>query len=74
MSVVVAAQYRPGDMLIWFGGVLAALGLLAVTLWPMQRLVVRHHGYWTEFYAYGRGARKLVRALLNQEAAQSNDH
>jgi hypothetical protein len=64
MSVVVAAQYRPGDVLLWAGGVLALLGLLAVTLWPMQRLVVRNHGHWTEFYAYGRGVRRVVRELL----------
>ncbi len=74
MSVVVAAQYRPGDVFLWVGGVLAVLGLLAVALWPMQRLVVRNHGYWTEFYACGRGVRGVVRELLTQETTQQHDN
>jgi hypothetical protein len=45
-------------------------GLIAVTLWPMQRLVVRHHGHWTEFYASGRGIRRVVRELLSADTSQ----
>jgi ResB-like family len=62
-SMVVAVQYRPGDGLMWAGGLLALLGLIAVSAWPMQRLVVRHHGHWTEFYASGRWVRRVVREL-----------
>lgn len=65
MSVVVAAQYRPGEPFLWVGGALAALGFLAVLVWPMQRLVVRNLGHWTEFYAYGRGVRRMVREWLD---------
>jgi hypothetical protein len=65
MSVIVAAQYRPGEPILWLGAVLAALGFIAVLVWPMQRMVVRHLGHWTEFYAYGRGMRRVVREWLD---------
>jgi hypothetical protein len=64
-SAVISVQYRPGDELLAIGGILAFLGLIATALWPMQRLVVRHHGHWTEVYAAGRGVRRVVRELLN---------
>jgi hypothetical protein len=65
-GAVVAAQYRPGDVPLWAGGALALLGWLAALLYPMQRLLVRHHGHWTEFYASGRRVRNVVRAILRQ--------
>ena len=59
-SLVLAAQYRPGDAPLAAGALLIVLGLIAVSAWPMQRLIVRHHGHWTEFYASGRGIRRVV--------------
>ncbi|MCL5994605.1 MAG: hypothetical protein M1546_00945, partial [Chloroflexi bacterium] len=64
-SAIMMASYRPGDVLLWTGGALALIGLAGVAVWPMQRLVVRHHGHWTEFYASGRGVRKVVRDLIS---------
>jgi hypothetical protein len=64
LSAAVAAQYRPGDLLLWAGCAGALLGLLGALLWPMQRLIVRRHAHWTEFYASGRGVRRVVRELL----------
>jgi hypothetical protein len=63
-SAVIAAQYRPGDIPLWVGGVLALIGLVGVVVWPIRRLIIRHHGHWTEFYASGRGVRQVVRDLL----------
>lgn len=63
-GAVVSAHYRPGQLALLIGGALALLGLLAALAYPMQRLVIRHDGYWTEFYASGRGTRRMVRALM----------
>ncbi len=63
-SVAVDAQYDPGDALLVIGACLAFVGLIATMLWPMQRLIVRHHGHWTEVYASGRGVRRVVREML----------
>jgi hypothetical protein len=54
---VIALRYAPGDPLLWAGAVLAALGLIAVLLYPARRIVVRQSAVWTEIYASGRGAR-----------------
>lgn len=66
-SVVVGAHYRPGDWPLWGGAILALVGLIGVTAWPMQRLVVRNHGHWTEFYANGRRVRRVIRDLLHNQ-------
>ena len=68
-SVVVAAHYRPGDWPLWGGVILALIGLAAVVVWPMQRLVVRSHGHWTEFYASGRRVRRVIRDLLQNHTS-----
>ncbi len=65
-SVVVAAHYRPGNWPLWAGAAFAAFGLIGAAAWPMQRLVVRNHGHWTEFYASGRRVRRAVRDLLKE--------
>ncbi len=72
-SAVMSVQYRPGNGLLVIGGVLALLGLIATALWPAQRLLVRHHGHWTEVYATGRGVRRVVRELLNVTPDKSNN-
>ncbi|MEO6062387.1 MAG: cytochrome c biogenesis protein ResB [Thermoflexales bacterium] len=54
---VIALRYAPGDPLLWAGAALAALGLIAVLLYPARRIVVRQSAVWTEIYASGRGAR-----------------
>jgi hypothetical protein len=72
-SAVMSVQYRPGNGLLVIGGVLALLGLIATALWPMQRLLVRHHGHWTEIYAAGRSVRRVVRELLNVSLVKGNN-
>jgi hypothetical protein len=64
-GAIVDASYQPGNVLLWIGLVLAVLGGIGTWLYPMQRIVVRHHGVWTEFYASGRGVRKLISTLLS---------
>ena len=63
-SAVMNVQYRPGNGLLIIGALLALAGLIGTLLWPVQRLVIRHHGHWTEVYAAGRGLRSVVRDLL----------
>lgn len=73
-SAVMSVQYRPGNGLLVIGGILALLGFIATAFWPMQRLLVRHHGHWTEVYAAGRGVRRVVRELLNVSVGEGNNH
>jgi ResB-like family len=63
-GAIVDASYQPGNPLLWIGLALAVLGGLGSLLYPVQRIVVRHHGHWTEFYASGRGVRKVIARLL----------
>ena len=63
-GAVIDADYRPGDALVWIGLPLTLLGLLGALLFPMRRIVVRHHGHWTEFYAAGRGVRRIINELI----------
>jgi hypothetical protein len=63
-GAVIDARYRPGQPLVWLGLALVAIGAIGSLLFPMRRIVVRHHGHWTEFYASGRGVRDDVNALL----------
>lgn len=65
-GAIIDASYQPGNGLLWIGLVLALLGGCGSLLYPMQRIVVRHHGHWTEFYASGRGVRKVITELLGQ--------
>ena len=60
---VIALRYSPGDPLVWAGAALAALGLIAVLLYPARRIVVRQSAVWTEIYASGRGARADAQRL-----------
>ncbi len=60
---VVSLRYAPGDPLLWAGAALAALGLIAVLLYPARRIVVRQSAVWTEIYASGRGARADAQRL-----------
>jgi cytochrome c biogenesis protein ResB len=63
-GAVIDARYNPGDSLVWIGLALALIGLIGARVWPMRRIVVRHHGGWTEFYAGGRGIRRVVNQLI----------
>lgn len=63
-GAVIDARYSPGDPLVWIGLALALIGLIGALLWPMRRIIVRHHGHWMEFYASGRGVRGVVNQLL----------
>jgi len=63
-GAIIDASYQPGNLLLWMGLVLAVLAGIGTLLYPIQRIVVRHHGHWTEFYASGRGVRAVIAALL----------
>jgi len=63
-GAVIDADYRPGNVLVWIGLPLALIGLIGSAVFPMQRIVVRHQGHWTEFYASGRGIRRLIHELV----------
>lgn len=62
---IIDAEYRPGTFWIWLGLALALMGLVSSLLYPVQRLVVRHHGHWTEFYGSGRQIRHTITQLLS---------
>ncbi|NJM40931.1 MAG: hypothetical protein HC853_09225 [Anaerolineae bacterium] len=64
-GAIIDASYQPGNPLLWIGLALAVLGGIGTLLYPIQRIVVRHHDHWTEFYASGRGVRKVIARLLN---------
>ena len=63
-GALVDADYRPGMLWLWIGLTLAALGLIGTLVYPVQRLVIRHHGHWTEFYGSGRQVRRTIAELL----------
>ncbi len=67
LSAVIDADYHPGSPLLWAGLALAALGALAARFFPMRRVLVRHHGHWTEVFAAGRGVRADTQAILNPD-------
>ena len=67
LSAVIDADYHPGSPLLWAGFVLAALAALAARFFPMRRVLVRHHGHWTEVFASGRGVRADTQALLTPD-------
>jgi hypothetical protein len=72
-GAVIDANYSPGNVLLWAGLPLALIGLIGALLRPMQRILVQHHGHWTEFYADGRGARSVINNILSQPAIQATD-
>jgi hypothetical protein len=63
-GAVIDARYSPGDPLMWIGLGLGLIGLIGALIWPMRRIVVRHHGHWTEVYASGRGVQGVVKSAL----------
>lgn len=63
-GAVVDAAFAPGNWLIYAGLLIALVGFAGALLRPMQRILVQHHGHWTEFYADGRGARDVINKLL----------
>ncbi len=63
-GALVDADYRPGMGWLWLGLAIAAIGLGGTLLYPVQRLVIRHHGHWTEFYGSGRQIRQTIQELL----------
>jgi hypothetical protein len=67
VGVVIDARYQPGNLLLSVGVPLALLGLAGALALPMRRIVVKHHGHWTEFYTSGRGVREDVKALLEAD-------
>ncbi len=62
-------DYRPGMFWLWLGLVLALIGFIGVLFYPVQRLVIRHHGHWTEFYGSGRQIRRTIMGLLTAVTA-----
>ena len=63
-GALIDASYQPGNLLLWVGLALAIVAGIGTLLYPIQRIVVRHHGHWTEFYASGRGVRAVIASLL----------
>jgi hypothetical protein len=63
-GAVIDASFAPGNGLVYAGLLMALIGFAGVLLRPMQRILVQHHGHWTEFYADGRGARNVINTLL----------
>jgi hypothetical protein len=72
-GAVIDATHSPGNIALWLGLPLALLGLLGALMRPMQRIIVQHHGHWTEFYADGRGVRSVINRLLESLAPQNAD-
>lgn len=72
-GAVVDAMYSPGNLLLAAGLLMALAGLAGVLLRPMQRILVMHHGHWTEFYADGRGVRSAINKALATPAIQITD-
>lgn len=73
VNATVDAQHRPGSAVSWLGLALALAGLIGTALLPMRRMIVRHHGHWTEIYAGGRNVRRDVRAILITPEAPTRD-
>ena len=63
-GAVIDASFAPGNWLVYAGVLIALIGFAGVLLRPMQRILVQHHGHWTEFYADGRGTRNMINRLL----------
>ncbi len=70
-GVVIDARHSPGDALGWAGLALALVGALGGLICPMQRLLIRRQGDWTEFYAGGRNSRREVARLIESSAESS---
>lgn len=70
-GAVIDASFAPGNVLVYAGLLIALAGFIGVLLRPMQRILVQHHGHWTEFYADGRGTRNVINKLLAQPTANS---
>jgi hypothetical protein len=64
INALVNVRHRPGDLLVWIGMPLALVFALLSLLLPMRRMIIQHHGHWTEVYASGRGVRADVNAIL----------
>jgi hypothetical protein len=71
INAVVSVQHRPGDAPMWFGLGVAMVFLALSALLPMRRMIVRHHGHWTEIYASGRDVRRDVRRMLAPQQTSS---
>jgi hypothetical protein len=73
INALVNVRHRPGNTLAALGMPLALLFLILAALLPMRRMIIRHHGHWTEVYASGRGVRADVRAMLGARGAPTAD-
>lgn len=62
-GAIISVRYQPGIPLLIAGGALAVIGIAGALIHPIQRIVVRRHGAWTEFYAAGRRVRPVVREI-----------
>lgn len=70
-GAVIDARYQPGNVGIWPGAVLTVIGLIGGLIYPLRRIVIRQHGFWTEFYSSGRGAKQVVARLIEQTHHES---
>ncbi len=72
-GATIGVRYAPGDVLWRLGLAVALIGAIGGLIYPMQRLLIRRRGEWTEFYVGGRHSqREVVRlAESHHEASPS---
>ncbi|RMG62753.1 MAG: hypothetical protein D6709_10835 [Chloroflexi bacterium] len=63
-GAIMDVRYAPGDLLWWLGLTTTLVGAIGSLVYPMQRLLIRRRGEWTEFYASGRYSRREVARLV----------
>lgn len=70
-GAMVDVRYAPGELLWWLGLAATLIGVIGSLIYPMQRLLIRRRGEWTEFYAGGRHSRREVARLAESRREAS---